>query len=152
MSLLLSVSFATADRALASSAVQPLVRAIFFHADWCPNCRVIVPALDRAKRDTAMLPVQFITLDFTTPQSWDQAIEIAVQNDIVSTYNAYAGTTGLVVLVAADTGERIDCINRTFTRSAMVQSFENAVTRVQTTQPGMRDTGSIICPPGRVAP
>jgi thiol-disulfide isomerase/thioredoxin len=131
---------------------QPLVRAVFFHADWCSNCRMIAPVLDQAKNDGRNLRVEHLTLDFTNPASWDQAIEIALDHNVVSVYNAYAGTTGLVVLVAADTGERIDCVNRLYTAPAMVQAFESAVHRVETTPPGSRDVGSIVCPAGRMAP
>ncbi|VAW01992.1 hypothetical protein MNBD_ALPHA06-1892 [hydrothermal vent metagenome] len=131
---------------------NPVVRAVYFHADWCANCRILQPELDKAKVSGKNLPVQHITLDFTNPQTWDAAIEIALDNNVVAAYNAYAGTTGLVVLVAGDTGEQIDCVNRLYTAPAMVHAFENAVQRVRSTQPGNRNTGSIVCPPSRMAP
>ncbi len=154
----LIAAFATANASSATdvvvqaSAGQPEVRAVLFRADWCANCRVLEPVLERAQSKAKHIPVQHIKLDFTNAQTWDHAIELALDHDIVSTYNGYAGTTGLVVLVAADTGERIDCVNRLFTADAMVAAFDKAVKRTRTSPPGSRDVGSAICPPSRMAP
>ncbi|MBL1431365.1 MAG: thioredoxin family protein [Robiginitomaculum sp.] len=128
------------------------VRAVYFYASWCSNCRIVDPILEKARKQTKNLPVQHLTLDFSNPQTWDKAIETAFDNDVVATYNAYAGTTGMVVLLAADTGEQIDCVNRTFTADTMALAFERAVERVETMAVGSRDTGSMVCPTGRPAP
>ncbi|PHR60866.1 MAG: hypothetical protein COA47_06565 [Robiginitomaculum sp.] len=146
-----SASGAT-DVVVRTSSGQPEVRAVLFRADWCANCRVLEPVLAQAVAKATHLPVQHISLDFTNAQTWDHAIELALDHDIVTTYNAYAGTTGLVVLVAADTGERIDCINRLYTVDAMVAAFDKAVKRTRTSPPGSRDVGSVVCPPSRMAP
>jgi len=137
---------------LAQSINNPAIKAVYFHADWCSNCRILQPRLAEAKTSSAGLSVQHVTLDFTNSQTWDSAIELALEHDIVSTYNAYAGTTGLVVLVASDTGERIDCVNRLYTPDAMVQAFSRAIERTQTTKPGGRDSNSVVCPPSRMRP
>ncbi|MCF6294030.1 MAG: thioredoxin family protein [Robiginitomaculum sp.] len=131
---------------------QPKVRAVYFYASWCSNCRVVDPILEKARKQTQGLAVQHLTLDFSNPQTWDKAMEVAFDNDVVATYNAYAGTTGMVVLLAADTGEQIDCVNRLFTVDTMALSFERAVERVETMAAGSRDTGSMVCPVGRPAP
>jgi len=143
-----SYSASSADPVANSSAAK--VRAVYFHADWCSNCLVLRPKLEQAKLDTVDLPVQHITLDFTNAQTWDQAMETALDEDVVATYNAYAGTTGMVVLLAADTGERIDCVNKLFSVATISESFKQAVDRVDTVAPGSRDTGSIVCPPSRM--
>ncbi len=131
----------------APTAFSPiLVRAAYFHADWCGNCRQIQPILQQAKKDAQALPIQHLTLDFSNAKTWDAAMETALENNIVSMYNGYAGTTGMVVLIAADTGERIGCLNRMFDAAAMVKVFEAAIKRVNTTPPGSRDAGSALCP------
>jgi thiol-disulfide isomerase/thioredoxin len=128
------------------------VKAVYFYASWCSNCKIVDPILEKARKQTKNLPVQHLTLDFSNPQTWDKAMEVAFDNDVVSAYNAYAGTTGMVVLLAADTGEQIDCVNRLFTVDTMALAFERAVERVETMATGSRDTGSMVCPVGRPAP
>lgn len=145
------VASALAENATSSSEL-PKVRAVYFYADWCHNCQIIHPILERARNKTKHLPVQHLTLNFTNAQTWDRAIETALDHDVVATYNAFAGTTGLVVLVAADTGEQIDCVNRQFSVDAMALAFTRAVERLDDFEPGKRHTGSIACPQGRLAP
>ncbi|MDQ7018096.1 MAG: thioredoxin family protein [Robiginitomaculum sp.] len=138
-----------AKTAVAKQQEPPVIRAVLFRADWCANCRILEPILEKAMQQAADIPVELITLDFTNAADWDQSVEIALDHNVVKTYNAYAGITGLVVLTSADTGERIDCINRTFTASAMVHTMKQAVTAAQSLPQGHRDRNSAFCPPGR---
>ena len=132
-----------------SNAQPPVVRAVLFRADWCANCHILEPILEKAMAQAAGVPVELVVLDFTNPASWDQAIEVALDHNVVQTYNAYAGITGLVVLTSADTGERIDCINRTFSAPAMVHAMKQAVNFAQTLPQGQRNRQSAFCPAGR---
>jgi len=135
--------------ATAASVQPPVVRAVLFRADWCANCHVLEPVLEKAMSDAAGLPVELVVLDFTNPQKWDQSIEVALDHKVVQVYNAYAGITGLVVLTAADTGERIDCINRTFSAPAMVHALKQAVSVSLSAPKGSRSRASAFCPTGR---
>ncbi|PHS29566.1 MAG: hypothetical protein COA85_00295 [Robiginitomaculum sp.] len=128
---------------------QPVIRAVLFRADWCSNCHILEPILEKAMAQTTDVPVELVTLDFTNAAKWDQSIEVALDHDVVGIYNAYAGITGLVVLTSVDTGERIDCFNRTFTASTMVHAMKQAVAAVQSLPQGHRDQNSAFCPPGR---
>jgi len=138
-----------AGNAKASNQEQPVVRAVLFRADWCANCHILEPVLQKAMQQAADIPVELVTLDFTNAARWDQSVEVALDHNVVKTYNAYAGITGLVVLTSVDTGERINCINRTFTSTAMVHALQQAVAAVKTLPPGGRDQNSAFCPPGR---
>lgn len=131
------------------ASTDPAVRAVLFRADWCSNCHILEPILQDAMTQAAGTPVELVVLDFTNPERWDQSIETALENNVVQVYNAYAGTTGIVVLTAADTGERIDCINRTFSAPAMANAMQQAVSTTVSFPPGQRDRQSIFCPPGR---
>lgn len=135
--------------ATATSAQAPVVRAVLFRADWCANCHVLEPVLEKAMSDAAGIPVELVVLDFTNPQKWDQSIEVALDHNVVQVYNAYAGITGLVVLTAADTGERIDCFNRTFSAPAMVHAMKQAVSISLSAPKGSRARPSAFCPAGR---
>ncbi len=145
----LSPTMGMTKTAVARQPEPPLVRAVLFRADWCANCHILEPVLEQAMVQAVGVPVELVVLDFTDAARWDQSIEIALDHDVVGIYNAYAGITGLVVLTSADTGERIDCINRTFSAPAMVHAMEKAVLTVQTTPPGDRSAKSVFCPPGR---
>lgn len=138
-----------AQNAVSQNAKSPVVRAVLFRADWCANCHILEPILDVAMEQAKELPVELVVLDFTNAADWDQSVEIALDHNVVKTYNAYAGITGLVVLTSVDTGERIDCINRTFTAPAMVHAMKQAVAIVRSTPQGQRDHNSVFCPPGR---
>ncbi len=138
-----------AESVVVDNAAQPVVRAVLFRADWCANCHILEPILEQAMMQVSDVPVELVVLDFTDPASWDNSIETALDHDVVKVYNAYAGVTGLVVLTAVDTGERIGCFNRTFSAPAMVHSMKTAVSTSLSLPRGQRDTGSILCPPGR---
>ncbi len=141
--------YADAGEVKANGSPQPVVRAVLFRADWCANCHILEPVLERAMAEVTEVPVELVVLDFTSPASWDRSIETALDHDVVQVYNAYAGVTGLVVLTATDTGERISCFNRTFSAPAMVHSMKQAVSISLSRQRGQRDSGSIACPQGR---
>ena len=132
-----------------SDQEQPVIRAVLFRADWCANCHILEPVLEKAMAQAVDVPVELVVLDFTDAARWDQSIEVALDHDVVGIYNGYAGITGLVVLASADTGERIDCINRTFSAPAMVHAMEQAVLTAQSTAQGGRSGQSVFCPPGR---
>jgi thiol-disulfide isomerase/thioredoxin len=132
---------------------QPAVKAILFRADWCVNCHILEPVLDKAFKQDKDLPVNLVVLDFTymrsDPASWDAAVDKAIKENVVKVFNAYAGITGLVVLTAADTGEQIGCINRTFSAKAMVHAMQQAVQVTKTLPQGKRAQPSVFCPPAR---
>jgi thiol-disulfide isomerase/thioredoxin len=134
-------------------AQPPRVKAVLFRADWCVNCHILEPVLEKAFNQSKDLPVNLVVLDFTymrsDPASWDAAVDKAITQNVVKVFNAYAGLTGLVVLTAADTGEQIGCINRTFSTKAMVHAMQQAVQSTQTMPQGKRALPSVFCPPAR---
>ncbi len=151
MFLMLGVSQRASANDLSSSTISApaAVQAILFRADWCSNCHILEPILEQAMAQVNGVPVELVVLDFTNAERWDQSIETALDHNVVKIYNAYAGITGLVVLTASDTGERIGCFNRTFSAPAMVHAMKQAVITAESAPPGQRDGQSMFCPPGR---
>ncbi len=158
MRIVLSValfSFVLAGFGLAGGAAghaqsaQPVVRAVLFRADWCPNCHVLEPEFDKALRAVADQPIEEVVLDFTNSQTWDESVNRALDHDVVSVYNGYAPSTGFVVLVAADTGEPIDCLDRRFSYELMAETMRRAVQRVHNQPRGKRSAQSALCPTPR---
>lgn len=141
-----------ANAAAPAQTSTPLVKAVYFHADWCPNCRILDPIYAKAKAQAANRPVQFIRLDFTNNQTWDASMQTALDADIVETYNAYAPSTGFVILAAADTGERITCLHRLQTAAVMLADMQRAVKQVQQQPPGHRGQAGVLCPAPRALP
>lgn len=152
MAFLLAGLLAAIAHAAPAQTSAPLVKAVYFHADWCPNCKLLDPIYQKAKSETKDLPVQFIRLDFTNNATWDASMQLAMDDDIVSTYNAYAPSTGFVILAAADTGERITCLHRLQTAEVMVADLKQAVKQVQTQPPGQRALQNVLCPSPRAMP
>lgn len=152
IAVILMSLFGLPAQAVSPAKPTPLVKAVYFHADWCPNCKLLDPIYQKAKSDAKDLPVQFIRLDFTNNQTWDASMHLALDDDIVGTYNAYAPSTGFVILAAADTGERITCLHRLQTEAVMVEEIKRAVKSVQQKAPGHRGQAGVLCPTPRAQP
>ena len=155
----LLTSLATANETTQS---EPLLYVVNFTADWCPNCKVLDPALDKALAslgipqdgDTrlataseAPVPITHVELDLTNPARNQEAFEKVNGTVLGGVYGDYIGLTGLVVLIAADSGEKINCATRLVDSNAIAQSIQDALTIVKTTPAGTRETESIFCPP-----
>ncbi len=118
-----------------------------FTAEWCPNCRVLDPALYKALETIDRQSVQHIEFDMTTPQRTNETFDKVNGTVLAGVYGDYLGITGLVVMIAADSGEKIDCATRLMSADAIEASITNAVDIVRKKTPGTRETESILCPP-----
>jgi thiol-disulfide isomerase/thioredoxin len=132
---------------LPAQAETVLVRVLNFTADWCPNCRILEPNLDAALAAMPQGRAQRIDLDVTafrtgTSQEASEALvdvkaKLAqAKADVLWEY--YAGITGVVVLVAADTGEPLRCFSRLQDEAAMTAGLADAILRVTREVPGER--------------
>lgn len=136
----------------APAFAKPTLYAVNFTASWCPNCRVLDPRLAEALARRNDPRVELVALDISDDKSWDASTERAIEKDVIEVHNAYIGTTGLVVLTAADTGERVACITAAHTSSAMEAIIAGAVKRVAEAPRGQRFTGDLMCPKPRPQP
>jgi thiol-disulfide isomerase/thioredoxin len=131
---------------------KPAVYVVSFTAAWCPNCRVLDPMVAEVRRTSLHRSAEFVTFDFSNDKSWDATTELAIEKDLVSVYNGYAGVTGLAAIVAADTGEVITCVNRSFTTATIGAAIDRAIERTKSAPQGRRGIGDIVCPRRRAAP
>lgn len=121
-------------------------------ADWCPNCKILDPRLEDAVSRFRDGTVQQVELDFTNQTTMGEAFNKVNGTLAAGVYADYAGKTGLGVLVAADSGETIECLNRTMTADVIELQIVAARELVRSTRIGTRDQGSVFCPPvnGRI--
>ncbi len=119
-----------------------------FTASWCPNCRILDPALAQALAGIDELAILPVTLDLTNGATAEAAFHAVNGTVIASAYADYVGRTGLVVMVAADSGEVIDCATRVVDAEAIRLTILDALHRVQTREPFARASGTpALCPP-----
>jgi len=119
-----------------------------FTASWCPNCAILDPALAQALERIDAPGIKSVTLDLTNGVTAEAAFHAVNGTVIASAYADYVGRTGLVVMVAADSGKVIDCATRVVDAEGIRLSILDALHRVQTRQPFARSSGPpALCPP-----
>jgi thiol-disulfide isomerase/thioredoxin len=142
---------ATLFAAPAMAAPKVELYAVNFTASWCPNCRISDPALRKALLGLSNPAIEEVRIDTSNDATWDASTQRAVDKGVVSVHNMYLGTTGLIVLTAADSGERVACLTARIDADAMRLMITRALERVRTTPRGQRFTGDMLCPKPRVA-
>lgn len=131
----------------AAPAPKPELYAVNFTAAWCPNCRISDPALSRALKAVSSPAVEEVRIDITNDKTWDVSTERVIAKGVIDVHNTYLGVTGLIVLTAADTGERVSCLTARVDAEAMAILINRALARVRATPPGKRDVNDALCPP-----
>jgi thiol-disulfide isomerase/thioredoxin len=126
VALMLTLTIAPAH---AFTLPKPKLIAVYFTADFCPNCKILSPLLAQA-RDTGGLDskdVLFVTLDLTNPASIHQSILQASALGITPFVQAQGSATGYVALLAADKATELARFDRTTTAAQIVTSIEGAL-------------------------
>jgi len=87
----------------------PQVIALYFYADWCPNCKLLSPKLAKVRKDDAFdsKPVVFVTLDLTSPASIYQSKLLASALGVGEFVKQQGSATGYVALLDAATHKEI---------------------------------------------
>ena len=88
---------------------KPAVYAVMMHADWCGACKALAPKVSQA-RENANLDgkgVLFVKLDLTNDKTKHQAAMMAAVLGITELYESNAGKTGFLLLINAESGEKI---------------------------------------------
>jgi len=131
---------------ISPSAEAQEVYLVNLTAEWCPNCKILDPRINEASQRFNDGSIERVELDFTNNTTMSDAFQKVNGTFMAGVFADYAGLTGLAVLVSADSGEKIDCINRTMTTDAIEMQIVAAREIVRTTPIGKRETGSILCP------
>ena len=91
---------------------KPAIYAVMMHADWCGTCKALAPKIAQARENDGLdsKDVLFIKLDLTDDTSKHQAAMMAAILGIEDVYESNAGNTGFMLLINAETGEKISQI------------------------------------------
>jgi thioredoxin 1 len=65
----------------AKAAGQPVV--VYFHADWCPTCRVQQPIVARLAVEPQLKPVTIFEADFDTETTLEKTLNVGQQSTFV---------------------------------------------------------------------
>lgn len=105
--------------ALPVQAARPLphakLLAVYFYADWCPNCKALSPIMGAVRSDAAIQqsPVLFVTLDLTDKPRIQQSLLLASTLGIGDYVRAQGSATGYVALLDATTKKELARFDRT---------------------------------------
>lgn len=135
----------------------PVLRIINFTADWCPNCRIMNPKIEEAMTQIPDGEVERVDLDMSTAgrgasegdriTAWNNAIRLADTYQAAYLWDWYGGVTGIAVIISADNGEPISCLNRTFATEDIVSRLNEAKLISLRRPAGSRMPDGADCPP-----
>ena len=112
--------------ALAYDYLVPTHYAVYFSADWCPNCKALSPVLTQArvegKLDTQS--VLFVTLDLTNPATIRQSMLLAQALGLEEYMKSQGSATGYVALLAADKKTELARFDRESSKDDILAAFK----------------------------
>ena len=126
-------------------AAQEVV-LVNFTSEYCSVCKVLDPRLDQAMAGYDPARVARLELDFTSAETSQAAYDRVNGSLLANPYADYLGITGIGVLVAADSGETIECLVAAMSPEVMRTYMDMAVEMVRTRPVGGRSDGAVMCP------
>ncbi len=92
-----------------SSDVKPAVYGVLMYADWCGSCKALDPKISQAREEANLdqQDILFVRWDLTDEVTSHQAKMMAAVLGLSDLYEANAGKTGFMLLVDADSGEKL---------------------------------------------
>ncbi|MEM1194286.1 MAG: thioredoxin domain-containing protein [Pseudomonadota bacterium] len=129
------------------SSTAPVIYVVNFTADWCPNCKILDPALATALMQVDGMPMQAVTLDLTNADTANAAFDRVNGTVLAGVYGDYIGLTGLAVMVAADSGEKLGCATRVMDVGGIAATIRGAVETATAYPAGERPAPGFLCPP-----
>lgn len=136
-----------------AATAEPVLKIINFTADWCPNCHILNPRMAEAKTAFADELIEMVDLDMTHARGPDKldvfadAIRLAQSHQAGYLWDWYGGATGIAVIIAADNGEPISCLNRALSVDQMIARMNEAMILSTRAPAGSRRPQGPDCPP-----
>lgn len=112
-------------------AARPLphatVMVAYATADWCPNCKIITPKLERVLSGFAGRKALFVTLDLTDRARIQQSVLLASALGIGEWLRAQGSVTGYVALIDMATKREITRFDRDSSEAQMREAIAAAL-------------------------
>jgi thiol-disulfide isomerase/thioredoxin len=105
---------------------KPEIIAATFSSAWCSSCKILEPRLAEVIPDFVDQPVKFVKLDFTLGQR-AEIEEQAAAEGLSEIYPRFKGATGFTLLVDSDTGEIVDMLTISHSKSAMRAAIAQSI-------------------------
>ncbi len=132
---------------------QPVIKIINFTADWCPNCLILNPRIDEARDSFEPGLIEQVNLDMTDARGGEKmnvyadAIRLADMHQAGYLWDWYGGATGIAVIISADNGEPISCLNRALSVEQITARLNEALILAERAPAGRRRPNGPDCPP-----
>ena len=99
--------------------------AVLFYADWCPNCKILDPQIEEARKTGALdeKNVLFVTMNFTDKTTIHQSLLLAQALGIGDFVRAQGSGTGYFVLLDAGTKQEVGRFDRESTAADIQKSI-----------------------------
>lgn len=108
---------------------KPAVYGVMLYADWCGSCKALDPKITQA-REGAKLDTQdvlFITLDLTNDVAKHQSAMMATSLGFSEVYEKNAGKTGFMILVDANTGEKLAQVTNKYKPTEIAAKIQESI-------------------------
>lgn len=115
----------------ARELAEPEYLAVYFYADWCPNCKILSPKLEevKAKDNLNKEDILFVKFDLTDKTRIHQAILLAQALGIGEYLKSQGSGTGYLAVLSADTKEEILRFDGTATSDDIHDGFKNLLNK-----------------------
>lgn len=130
----------------AHASTEPALYLVSFTAEWCPNCVILDPKLDSALNEFSEKNVTHVALDMTDAARRKESFEKIDGTLLAGVYGDHLGVTGIGILTAADSGEKLGCVTREFSESEIITLINQALENVRNQPPLQRTTNLGKCP------
>lgn len=130
----------------ANALADPDIYVVTFTAEWCPNCKILDPKVDGALSEFDEDDVEHIVLDMTDGDTRLDAFDEVDGTVLAGVYGDHLGVTGIAMLTAADSGEKIGCATRVHSETEIVEMINKAREIVTSQAPYARQNDLGNCP------
>lgn len=125
----LMASPATAQLEEATYApATPELYVVMYRADWCPPCKVVEPAIDRALSTLRDPGIEYVEIDISNPGLSEIGAHAAFDREIVPQYNSWLGLTGFAAIIDATNKQTLGCVNMLYDADSMAIHIRNLKT------------------------
>jgi len=131
--LFTTVPFVTQADEKDTTHAKPAVLAVMMYADWCGSCKSLDPKVSQARKKAELdtQDVLFVSLDLTNDTTKAQASMMAAALGISDVYEANAGKTGFMLLLDAETGEKVARLTNKLEAKEIASRIQEALVKIK---------------------